>query len=143
MGMDHYCLACAFAVNPARERALRASGLTAQRRQARRGLSCQECQIVELAGESNDAMCLRKVQLVGWGRSRTNCLTRRSSYKRTQRLHGVSIEPRNVYIAGAETVQKVERNMCNAASARRCRPAGVEEHITCKGDVPEAGRSRV
>ena len=52
--------------------------------------------------------------------------------KRTQRLHGVSIEPRNVYIAGAETVQKVERNMCNAASARRCRPAGVEEHITCK-----------
>src|SRR5262249_24302418 len=63
--------------------------------------------------------------------------------KRTQRLHGVSIEPRNVYIAGAETGQKVERNMCNAARARRRRPAGVEEHITCKGDVPEAGRSRV
>ena len=27
--------------------------------------------------------------------------------------------------------------------ARCCRPAGVEEHITCKRNTPEAGRSRV
>ena len=33
--------------------------------------------------------------------------------------------------------------MCNADSARRCHPAGVEEHITCKRSAPEAGRSRV
>jgi hypothetical protein len=25
------------------------------------------------------------------------------------------------------------------SSAKRCRPAGVEEHITCKEDVPEGG----
>ena len=52
-------------------------------------------------------------------------------------------EPRNIYAAGAEAVSKVERNMCNAVNARRCHPAGVEEHITCKRNAPEAGRSRV
>src|SRR5262249_51322185 len=34
--------------------------------------------------------------------------------KRTQQLHGVSNEPRNSRIAGAETVRKVERNMSSA-----------------------------
>jgi hypothetical protein len=49
----------------------------------------------------------------------------------------------NEYAAGAEAVECVERNMCNAVSARRWHPAGVEEHITCKRNAPEAGRSCV
>src|SRR4029077_17851993 len=56
---------------------------------------------------------------------------------------GCLIEPRNIYAAGAEAVSKVERNMCNAVNARCCHPAGVEEHITCKRNAPEAGRSCV
>jgi hypothetical protein len=40
--------ACAFAVNPARERALRASGLTAQRRQARRGFHAKNAKLLRL-----------------------------------------------------------------------------------------------
>ena len=48
MGMDHYCLACAFAVIPRASAPLRASGLTAQRCQARRGLSCQNAKLWSL-----------------------------------------------------------------------------------------------
>src|SRR5215467_9232452 len=64
-------------------------------------------------------MCLRKIQLVGWGRSRTNCLTRRSSYKLTTGLRptcsaGMSHEiGDNV---GAEAVHMVEGNMCGTAT---------------------------
>jgi hypothetical protein len=32
-----------------------------------------------------------------------------------------------------------ERNMCNVANARHCRPAGVEEHITRKWIASEPG----
>ena len=62
--------------------------------------------------------------------------------KRTQRLRGCGIEPRNDEIAGAETVFTVERNMCNAAMRGHCRPAGVKGHITRKRIASEPGISR-
>ena len=42
------------------------------------------------------------------------------------------IEPRNRLLAGAEIVFVIERNTSNAAMRGAARPAGVEEHITCK-----------
>src|SRR5215470_797946 len=56
---------------------------------------------------------------------------------------GCVIEPRNGYVAGAETVQRVERNMDRAAKRGHARPAGVEEQITRKRIASELGRSRV
>src|SRR5215510_5441115 len=63
--------------------------------------------------------------------------------KRTQRLHGVSNEPRNGQVAGAETVGlgRTQHERCRYARHRR--PAGVEEHITCKRTASETGRSHV
>ena len=45
---------------------------------------------------------------------------------------GRVIEPRNRLLAGAEIVFVIERNRGNAAMRGAVRPAGVEEHITCK-----------
>jgi hypothetical protein len=63
--------------------------------------------------------------------------------KRTQRLRGVCIEPRNGHFAGAEAVLMVERNMSSAAMRGADRPAGVKDHITRKWIASELGRSRV
>ena len=53
MGMDHYCLACAFAVNPARKRAPTGFGVDRSALPSKERAFMPECQIVELAGESN------------------------------------------------------------------------------------------
>jgi hypothetical protein len=63
--------------------------------------------------------------------------------KRTQRLRGVCIEPRNGLIAGAEIVSMVERNMDGTDTRGGGHPAGVVDHITRKRIVSEPGRSRV
>ena len=47
------------------------------------------------------------------------------------------------FIAGAETVVKVERNMSSAVKRGAVHPVGVEEHITRKRIVSEPGMSRV
>src|SRR5215813_13646699 len=73
------------------------------------------------------------------------CVSRRR--RRPRSVHsgcvGCVIEPRNGYVAGAETVQRVERNMDRAAKRGHARPAGVEEQITRKRIASELGRSRV
>src|SRR5215470_17563710 len=73
------------------------------------------------------------------------CVSRRR--RRPRSVHsgcvGCVIEPRNGYVAGAETVQLVERNTDMAAKRGHARPAGVVEHITRERIVSELGRSRV
>src|SRR5215472_4132016 len=52
---------------------------------------------------------------------------------------GCAIEPRNWVAAGAEAVGKVERNTGDAVMRGVARPAGVGEHITCKGSRRNLG----
>ena len=63
------------------------------------------------------------------------CVSRRQ--RRPRSIHsdcvGCLIEPRNIYAAGAEAVSKVERNMCNADSARRCHLPGSKNTSRAKG----------
>ena len=47
------------------------------------------------------------------------------------------------FIAGAETVVKVEGNMSRAVKRGAVHPVGVEEHITRERIVSEPGMSRV
>jgi hypothetical protein len=59
-------------------------------------------------------------------------LSRHPARATARRLHESvqsAIEPRNTTSQGRRPFRKVERDMCNAANARRCCPAGVEEHI--------------
>jgi hypothetical protein len=62
------------------------------------------------------------------------CVSRRR--RRPRSVHsccmGCVIEPRNRLLAGAEIIFVIERNTSNAAMRGAARPAGVEEHITCK-----------
>jgi Reverse transcriptase (RNA-dependent DNA polymerase) len=51
------------------------------------------------------------------------------------------IEPRNGFIAGAEIVIMIERNMSRTVMRGLVHPAGVEEHITRERIVSELGRS--
>jgi hypothetical protein len=72
------------------------------------------------------------------------CVSRRR--RRPRSVHsgcvGCVIEPRNGYVAGAETVQRVERNMDRAAKRCHARPGGVEEQITRKRIASERQLSR-
>jgi len=73
-----------------------------------------------------------KVQQAAWKRVLREP-TATPATKRTRLLHGVCvIEPRNRLLAGAEIVFAIDRNMGNAVKQGAARPAGVEEHITCK-----------
>ena len=46
-------------------------------------------------------------------------------------------------VAGAESFYSLEGNMCGTAMRGADALPGSQGHITCKGIVPEAGRSRV
>jgi len=59
--------------------------------------------------------------------------------KRTQRLRGCGIEPRNDEIAGAETVFTVERNMCDAAMRGIVVPPGSKTTSRAKGSRRNLG----
>jgi hypothetical protein len=106
------------------------SGPTLRRRQAKLARSVGESPTQVMLSRQPGSEC---------------CVSRRR--RRPRSVHsgcvGCVIEPRNGYVAGAETVQRVERNMGRAAKRGHARPAGVEEQITRKRIASELGRSRV
>jgi hypothetical protein len=53
--------------------------------------------------------------------------------KRTQQLHGVSIEPRNKHVAGAEIVEVVESNMSGAVMRGAVALPGSKNTSRAKG----------
>src|SRR5262249_4166992 len=102
------------------------NGPTLRRRQAK---------LAQSVGESPTQVMLSRQPGSEW------CASRRR--RRPRSVHsgcvGCVIEPRNGYVAGAETVQRVERNMDRAAKRGHARLPGSKSRSRAKGSRRNLG----